>query len=212
MLPSPLRGKGSQSGYSVIMTYGSVRRMVHWLSTRERKVAESSAEAELYALSTAFKAGRNFRLMVQEFSSTDLLMILRCDNKATIAMLEEPSWRTRHLSIYGEALRQEIEDRTCLLTYVSTELQLADPLTKPTSSKVNDTILPLWGMISCEANMMRLLLSSTTAQDSSPLILHSSAVHMRIKGLQESQELDAKHSPSSSSSIEAQRATTAARV
>ena len=78
---------------------------------------------------------RNFRLLVQEFLTTDLLLNLRCDNKATIAMLEEP-WRTRYLSIYGESLRSKMEDRTCLLTYVSTELQLADPLTKPTSSKL----------------------------------------------------------------------------
>ena len=178
-------GKGSQSGYCVMLTYGTVRHLVHWHSTREKKVAESSAESELYALSTAFKAGRNFRLLVQEFLTTDLLLSLRCDNKATIAMLEEPSWRTRYLSIYGESLRSEMEDRTCLLTYVSTELQLADPLTKPTSSKINDILLPLWGMISCEANLMKLLLSPILATDSSPLIMHSSAVHMRIAGMRE---------------------------
>ena len=79
-----------------MLTYGTVRHLVHWHSTREKKVAESSAESELYALSTAFKAGRNFRLLVQEFLTTDLLLNLRCDNKATIAMLEEPSWRTRY--------------------------------------------------------------------------------------------------------------------
>ena len=89
-------GKGSQSGYCVMLTYGTVRHLVHWHSTREKKVAESSAESELYALSTASKAGRNFRLLVQEFLTTDLLLNLRCDNEATIATLEEPSWRTRY--------------------------------------------------------------------------------------------------------------------
>ena len=74
--------------------------------------------------------GRNFRFLAQEFLTTDPLLNLRCDNKA-IAMLEKLSWRTRYMSIYGESLRGEMDDRTCLLTYLSTELQLADPLINP---------------------------------------------------------------------------------
>ena len=72
---------------------GTFRHLIHWPSTREKKVAESSAEAELYALSTSFKTGRNFRLLVHEMITTDILMHLRCDNKAALAMLDEPSWR-----------------------------------------------------------------------------------------------------------------------
>ena len=41
-------GKGSQSGYCVMLTYGTVRHLVHWHSAREKKVAESSAESELW--------------------------------------------------------------------------------------------------------------------------------------------------------------------
>ena len=58
-------------------------------------------------------------------------MSLECDNTATIAMLEEPGWRTRYISIYGEAARQEMFQHTMVVTYVSTDKQLADPLTKP---------------------------------------------------------------------------------
>ena len=61
-------------------------------------------------------------------------MSLRCDNTACIAMMDEPGWRTRYISIYGEAARQEILQGTMILTYVSSDRQLADPLTKPTSS------------------------------------------------------------------------------
>ena len=38
-------GKGSQSGYVIMLSYGNVRHLIHWHSTREKKVAESSAEA-----------------------------------------------------------------------------------------------------------------------------------------------------------------------
>ena len=127
-------GKHSQSGYSVHLSYGSARHLIHWQSSREPKVAESSAEAELYALSTSRKSARNFRLLIHESLSSALLTTLRCDNTATISMLEEPGWRTRYVSIYGESIRQEMLQRKLTLTYVSTSHQLADLLTKPTSA------------------------------------------------------------------------------
>ena len=34
-------------------------------------------------------------------------MNIRCDNIAAISMLDEPGWRTRYISIYGESARQE---------------------------------------------------------------------------------------------------------
>ena len=75
--------------------------MIHWQSFKEAKIAESSAEAELYALSSGHKVGRNFRLLVCESLADDILLNLRCDNQATIAMLDNPTWRTRYLSTYG---------------------------------------------------------------------------------------------------------------
>ena len=140
-------GKQSQTGIAVFLTYGTVRHLIHWQSGKEKKMAESSAESELYALSTGHKVGRNFRLMVHETLADDILLNLRCDNEATIAMLDNPSWRTRYLSIYGETIRQEVKLENAILTYVDTNHQLADVLTKPTSAAVNDRIYPLWGLI-----------------------------------------------------------------
>ena len=68
---------------------------------------------------------------------------------AALAMIDEPSWRTRHTSIYGESLRQEVLKKHIVITYVTTDLQLADPLTKPTSTKINVHLLPLLGLITC---------------------------------------------------------------
>ena len=140
-------GKQSQTGIAIFLTYGTVRHLIHWQSSKEKKMAESSAESELYALTAGHKVGRNFRLMVHESLVDDVLMNLRCDNEATIAMLDNPSWRTRYLSIYGETIRQEIKLENAILTYVDTHNQLADVLTKPTSAVVNDRIYPLWGLI-----------------------------------------------------------------
>ena len=90
-------------------------------------------------------------------------MTLRCDNTATISMLEEPGWRTRYVSIYGESIRQEMLQRKLTLTYVSTSHQLADPLTKPTSALINQTIYTLNGDLSTF-----LLLCSIFPLDCSP--------------------------------------------
>ena len=115
-------GKHSQSGYTIHLSFGHVRHMVHWQSLREPKIAESPAESELYALASARKAARNFRLLIHEAFTPSLTMSLRCDNTATIAMLEEPGWRTRYISIYGEAARQEMLQHTMVVTYAATSL------------------------------------------------------------------------------------------
>ena len=85
-------------------------------------MAESSAESELCALSAGHKVGRNFRPLVHESLADDVLLNLRCDNEATIAMLDNPSWRTRYLSIYGETIRQEVKRENAILTYMSTQI------------------------------------------------------------------------------------------
>ena len=140
-------GKHSQSGYTIHLSFANTRHLIHWQSLRETKIAEGSAEAELYALATARKFARNFRLLNQESFATSIVMSLRCDNTAAISILEEPGWRTRYISIYAEAIRQEMQQRTLTLTHVSTEHQLADPLTKPTTALVNSIIFPQWGLV-----------------------------------------------------------------
>ena len=84
-------GKGSQSGHVILLSYGNARHLVHWHSTREKKVAESSAEAEPYALCTSFKTARNFRLLIHETITTEVIMNMRCDNMAALAMIDEPA-------------------------------------------------------------------------------------------------------------------------
>ena len=94
-------GKHSQSGFTVHFSYGNCRHLIHWQSLREPKIAESSADSELYALGSARKSDCNFRLLLGESITTSVVMSLRCDNTAAISMLDEPGWRTRYISIYG---------------------------------------------------------------------------------------------------------------
>ena len=101
-------GKHSQSGFSIHLSFRNVRHLIHWHSLGEPKIAESSAESELYALASARKSARNMRLLIHETFASSLTMSLRCDNAACIAMLEEPGRCTRYVSIYGKSARQEM--------------------------------------------------------------------------------------------------------
>ena len=105
-------GKHSQSGLTIHLSHGNSPHLIHWQSPRELKIAESSAAAELYALASGRKSARNFRLLIHESFTTSIIMSLRCDNTATIAMLEEPGWMTRYVSLYGGSTRnaQRVED------------------------------------------------------------------------------------------------------
>ena len=46
-----------------------------------------------------------------------------------------------------EALRQAKEERDVLITYVSTQNEVADPLTKRTSPQLNKGFYPKWGLV-----------------------------------------------------------------
>ena len=139
-------GSHSHQGFAVLFKVGHSQHLLHWSSTRQKLVSQSSAEAELIALMSGFKATKSFQHLLSE-SVADLTPILRCDNQAVLAMLEKPSWRARHISIRGEALRQAKDEKDVLITYASTQNQVADPLTKPTSPQLNKGFYPKWGLV-----------------------------------------------------------------
>ena len=62
-------------------------------------MADGSAEAEQDAPTAAYKVGKHFQLLVQKALAGDLLLNLRRDNQAKMAMLENLSWQTIRLSI-----------------------------------------------------------------------------------------------------------------
>ena len=88
LLLPPLGSIASQDT-QFISLFANTRHLIHWQSLRETKIAESSAQAELYALATARKFASNFRLLIQESFAISIVMSLRCDNTAAISMLKE---------------------------------------------------------------------------------------------------------------------------
>ena len=121
-----------------------------WLSTRTRPdlsyavaMAASVQTRDLRDLEVRLRHLLQYVSSLSFSAEAELITpILRCDNQAVLAMLEKPSWRTRHISIRGEALRHANEDKNILITYVSTQNQVADPLTKP-PARVNFIAIPI---------------------------------------------------------------------
>ena len=64
-------------------------------------------------------------------------MSLRCDNTACIAMLEEPGWRARYISIYGEVAKQKMIKVTCL-TCGLLVLAMCDPSLTDTGGRSSE--------------------------------------------------------------------------
>jgi hypothetical protein len=99
-------------------------------------VAASTCEAEYIATSEAAQEG----VWIKEFI-TDLGVIpnasgpmtLFCDNTGAIAIAKEPRFhkKTKHIKHHFNSIRNYVKDGGIKLCKVHTDLNVADPLTKP---------------------------------------------------------------------------------
>jgi hypothetical protein len=122
----------SQTGYVYILNGGAVS----WCSCKQSVVAGSTCEAEYIAASEAAHEA----VWMKEFI-TDLGVIpnasgpmaLFCDNTGAIALAKEPRFhkKTRHIKRRFNSIREHVQDGDIDICKVHTDLNVADPLTKP---------------------------------------------------------------------------------
>ena len=122
----------SQTGYVFILNGGAVS----WCSSKQSVVADSTCEAEYMAASEAAKEG----VWMKQFM-TDLGVVpsaldpitLFCDNTGAIALAKEPRFhkKTRHIKRRFNLIRDYVEGEDVNICKVHTDLNVADPLTKP---------------------------------------------------------------------------------
>jgi len=78
------------------------------------------------------------------FSTTTTKSVqLKCDNKATITILENPVQhdRTKHVEVDRHFIKEKIEDSNIELPFVRSEDQLTDILTKVVTGKTFTRVL-----------------------------------------------------------------------
>lgn len=138
----------STSGY-IILVNGSP---VSWKSTKQSVVALSSAEAEYVSLSTTAREVCWIRRLYAELSQAQQLhqclsinpTTIFSDSTAAIALVQKDNVnaRTKHISVRYHFIKNLYNQHVISLSFVRSELQLADILTKPVNYKTVTTIIP----------------------------------------------------------------------
>lgn len=101
-----------------------------WRSKRQTIVSTSTAEAELLALATVLNYSLGFQNILYSVQ-LDLESNLFCDNRAALQNAREGcSWRSRHYLIKAAALRDYYKKGLVSLSYVDTNHNVADLLTR----------------------------------------------------------------------------------
>jgi hypothetical protein len=129
----------------MILTFNGT--MIHWESIKQKIVALSSTEAELYALVEAAKEAKFIRqwstFYCPEYNGVKILV----DNKSTLEIGDHATHhrRTKHIEVKYLFMRNEIKEGTFKLDHVKGTENLADVLTKvltgPKFNKIIDNLL-----------------------------------------------------------------------
>ena len=122
----------SQSGFVFMLNGGAVS----WKSSKQETVADSTTEAEYIAASEAAKEGVWIKKFISELGvvpSVSSPLDLYCDNSGAIAQAKEPRshQKSKHILRRYHLIREIIDRGDVKICKVHTDLNIADPLTKP---------------------------------------------------------------------------------
>jgi hypothetical protein len=127
---SNLTDRRSTTGYVIKLAGGPIA----WGSRRQTVCAQSSAEAELIALSTVSKLVTWFINLLNEIGIPylDLPVVIREDNQACIKMAstEGQTNRTKHIDVRYFYIREQIQKGKQKVEYIKSTNNQADILTK----------------------------------------------------------------------------------
>ncbi|XP_051133284.1 secreted RxLR effector protein 161-like [Andrographis paniculata] len=121
----------STSGYVFMLAGGAIS----WRSAKQSITATSTMEAEFVSFFEASSHGVWLKSFISELRVVDSIsrpIKLYCDNSAAVFMAKNNKSRSRskHIDTKYLALRERVKENKVVIEHVSTELMLADPLTK----------------------------------------------------------------------------------
>ena len=126
----------STSGYVFTLGGGAVS----WKSAKQTCITWSTMEAEFIALEkTSSKAEwlRNLLANIPLWTRPALSVSMRCDSQTTIAKAKSKIFngKKRYIHLRHNIMWQLLETGVISLEFVRSELNLANPLTKPLNNK-----------------------------------------------------------------------------
>ncbi|CAE7397683.1 GIP, partial [Symbiodinium sp. CCMP2456] len=132
-------GNRSHTGW-VVFLHGSP---VCWRSARQSFVTLSTAEAELVAGLDAVVALQSAEAMLSEFGVSSLDKTLRVDSQSALAIaIGQGSWRTRHLRVRANYLREQYESGEIIPVYCPGVEQVVGAASQSTDEE-EDLSLPV---------------------------------------------------------------------
>ena len=139
----------SRSIGSAQMYWGGA--IVMWNCGKQPILSASTAEAELISLADAFTMGRSLRPLIEAFCthiSTPCHAGLYTDNSAALQLctLDAGSWRTRHLRLRGNMIRQATERGEWSAAHIEGVYMPADLGTKPVGPTRFEDLVNLTGL------------------------------------------------------------------
>ena len=116
----------SQTGYVFILNGGAVS----WCSSKQSVVAGSTCEAEYIA---AWEAENEGVWMKEFISDLGVPMKIFCDNTGAIALAKESRFhkKTKHIKRRFNSILVLVKEEDIDICKIHTDLNVADPLTKP---------------------------------------------------------------------------------
>lgn len=124
----------SRTGFVVIMAGAAIS----WCSKKQSIVALSSTEAEYIALSSTIREILWITQLREEIEcKPSATAEVFCDNQSTIKLASSEAYRprTKHIDIRLHHVRDQLNAHVIDLSYIKTENQVADSLTKSVTSE-----------------------------------------------------------------------------
>lgn len=111
--------------------------LISWSTMKQKSVAASSTEAEYMALFEGVREALWLKSLLVEIKlELNSPIDIYEDNQGCISIANNPTChkRTKHIDIKYHFTREQVESKLICIKYISTDLQLADILTKPLPS------------------------------------------------------------------------------
>ena len=118
----------STTGYVFLLNGGAVS----WASKVQHTVAQSTTEAEYMSVAAAVNEALNLKKLFPDLRIAGGPVQIYGDNQAAIKILKNPisCSRTKHIDVKYHAARERVVRGEVMVTYISTELMVADVMTK----------------------------------------------------------------------------------
>ena len=137
---------GGRSQGAAAVFYG--QSPLVWRSGRQQLVTLSTAESELVEAVEGATLGLSTRGLLTELLGRELSLTVWVDNSAAISLLttSSGSWRTRHLRLRSNWVREMVANKQLAIKYVPGEKQRADLGTKPFTRDRLRQLVAMWGI------------------------------------------------------------------